>query len=211
MGPKSMACRFVAVVGSLGLLVPLPAASAQEPATQPPTQDEVRSPIEQLNVFADLIGVWNVVERHLDDQGREVAAAKGTEEILWELDQRVLRRIYTTSTDWRSYRAIGFLTWNKAAARYEGAWFDNNTTNGPTLVTAVWDAAQKLMTYTLRTMADDGTAVTLRVEDRMLSDEHRRATTYLIQGEKSTKRLEVDYKRPPPCPAANSVGIIQGE
>lgn len=175
--------------------------------------DEVKLPVPELAVFQEMIGSWDVTERHLDKNGQEAAVAKGTEEVLWELDQRAIRRVYATSTNWRAYRAIGFLAWNEATQRLEGTWFDNASRNGPTLVTGRWDPVERTFTYTLRAVGDDGSAIILRVVDRFISDKERQAVTYLVEGEKTTKQLEVEYKRPPPCPGAHaaSIGELPGK
>ena len=159
-------------------------------ANQEQTQKKQRDSKEKTGEFASLelavldrfAGPWNVSEVHYNSRGDVVGSAKGIEEGAWVLDRRSLRRTYTSGEEGNLFRAIGMITWDAAEKQYEGTWFDNASTSGPTALTGVWDEASKTMTFTLTSTAPDGKPVQHKVIDRFLDAEHRIATTYKVIG-----------------------------
>ncbi len=148
------------------------------------------------------IAQWRVIEHHFNIDGDEVRTAKGTEEIAWVLGKRAIQRTYTTGIDSPDFRAIGMLTWDDVAKKYRGVWFDNLTTVGPTITQAEWNEGDQTMVYTLESLSKDLSRVRHRVIERFLDAENRVATTYLLRGDKTIKRLEVQYQTVIPCPPA---------
>ena len=165
---------------------------------------EISSP--ELAVLDRFAGPWNVSEAHYNARGEVVGSTKGIEEGAWVLDRRVFRRTYTTGEEGNLFRAIGMITWDAVEKQYEGAWFDNASTNGPTALTGAWDQASNTMTFTLTSTAPDGKPVQHKVIDRFLDDEHRIATTYKVLGNQVEKVIEVQFTRARPCPS--NIGII---
>jgi hypothetical protein len=158
----------------------------------------------EIAVLDRFIGPWNVIENHFNNRGEVVATVKGAEEIVWVLDKHAIRRTYATGGEPSVYRAMGMLKWNPTMQRYEGAWFDNTSTAGPTQVSSAWDDASLTMTHTLTSSTSDTEKQQFKVVERFTDDEHRIATTYKLRGSEIEKVLEVQYVRTIPCPAATS-------
>jgi hypothetical protein len=154
------------------------------------------SELAKLDLF---VGPWSVTENHFDPRGQIMATVKGTEEITWVLDYRAIRRIYSTSTGEKVFRAHGLITWNEAEKKYHGAWFDNASAAGPTIVKGTWDDQTRTMLFELESSGPNG-PVRHRVVEKFLDAEKRVASTYLVEGSTLTKRLEVEYFRAKPCP-----------
>jgi len=157
--------------------------------------------IENLELLDLYVTNWNVIAHYFNEKGEEVATVKGTEEIIWTLGHRALQRTYTTSAESVVYRAVGMLTWNDLENVYHGAWFDNVSTSGPTVVKAEWNASEKEMVYNLQSVAGDGSPARYRVVERFTDDRHRVVTTYVLEGQRERRILEVEYRRAVPCPA----------
>ena len=162
----------------------------------------------EFAVLDRFAGPWEVSETHFNALGDTVGSAKGTEEGAWVLDGRALQRTYTTGVQGNLFRAVGMIAWDAAEKQFEGAWFDNASTNGPTALTGNWDEAAKTMTFTLTSTGADGKPVQHKVIDQFLDDEHRVATTYkVLGGNQVEKIIEVQFKRARPCPA--NIGMIR--
>jgi hypothetical protein len=164
--------------------------------------------------LADLdryIGHWLVTEKHFSAEGKEIATTKGLEEILWILDTNAIYRRYNTSSEQRAYKAIGMLTWNEDAGCFKGTWYDNVSRTDPKTVTASWDGKSRTMTHTIRPIGQPDSDAMYRTVEEFLEDGSRQATTFLIQGAKKTKVLEVRYRRAQPCPGSQTIHrIIEG-
>jgi hypothetical protein len=145
-------------------------------------------------------GPWHLRQHHFNEAGDAIATVKGTEEIVWVLNGRAIRRTYTAISEPANFRAVGMLTWNVADGEYEGVWFDNVSTNGPTTVTATWNDDQRTLLATLRSRAADESPLEFKVLERFTDADHRVATTYRIRGSETIKLLEVEYTRAAPCP-----------
>ena len=203
------------IIQMVGVVLLLSGASPGEPARekQLPKSKEQQNAREKAEEFAfaelavldRFAGPWNVSESHFNSRGEVVGSAKGIEEGAWALDRRALRRTYTTGEEGNLFRAIGMITWDAAEKRFEGAWFDNASTSGPTALTGAWDEASKTMTFTLASTAADGKSVQHKVIDRFLDDEHRVATTYKVVGNQVEKIIEVQFTRAIPCPSNISI------
>ena len=155
----------------------------------------------ELKPFEDYFGVWKITEHHFDRRGKLVGKVEAAEEIAWMLERRAVRRTYTRSEGNPAYRAVGFLTWNDVLKRYDGVWFDNASSAGPTTVTGTWDEETRTMTFAMVSTAPSGATVRHKVVDRFNDDNHRTATTYLLERDKEIKLMEVKYKRTRACPA----------
>ncbi len=153
--------------------------------------------VARLNMFR---GPWSVTQHHYDAQGERIGTVKGKEENAWILDDHAIQRSYKTGKKPRVYRALGTLTWNSAAGEYQGVWFDNISTTGPTTVKGDWNEETRTFTLAVQSRTKDGSPVTHEVSERFLDEETRVATTFLVDGDKRTKLLEVHYKRAVPCP-----------
>ena len=145
-------------------------------------------------------GVWRVTERHFNAKGEAVATVKGIERIEWLLERRAIRRDYSTTTDTTVFRAFGVLTWNDVEKRYDGVWFDNVSLAGPASVKGQWDEAHRTMTFMVESLTPDGSTARYKVVERIEDENKRFATTYVIDGDRTIKRMEVEYKRARPCP-----------
>lgn len=175
--------------------------AATPPKVSPPTEANVEfagPELERLDLF---VGAWSVVESHFDPRGEVVATTKGTEEIVWVLDHRAIRRTYTTSGGTSTFRALGLLTWNAMEKKYQGTWYDNVSTLGPTGVKGEWVQDTKTLTLEIESLGSDGKPVRHRVVEKFEGLEKRTATTYRVDGTNLIKRLEVVYQRTTPCPA----------
>lgn len=148
-----------------------------------------------------LVGRWRVTEIHFDAKGEKLATVKGIETTEWILDRHAVRREYNTGPDAAMYRAVGILTWNAAASVYEGIWFDNRSTTGPTRTQGEWRDRDSTMTFTVESLAADGSPVRYEVVEQFVEDKQRIATTYLLDGTRPVKLLEVKYERAPACPS----------
>jgi len=189
------AAGVVAALFHLSTFADPPASPSSEPKADradgdPPNPETAR--------LIQWVGSWALVERHFDSAGNVVASARGGEDIIWILDKHAIRRSYAAGES--GFRANGALAWSAATKRYEGMWFDNATTNGPTRCRAEWNDESKTMAYTLESVSSDGKAVVHRCVEQWLDDERRTATTFLVQGDTLVKRVEVEYKRTTPCP-----------
>lgn len=159
--------------------------------------------LARLDAF---IGPWLVTEHHFNADGKLVGTVAGTEEITWVLEGRAIQRRYRTANESRRYEALGTLTWNAVAKRYEGVWFDNVSTGGPTVVSGEWNDDDRAMVFLLTSTRPDGSEAKHKVVERFVDEERRVATTYQLSGDDIVKRLEVEYKRTVPCPSR--MGII---
>lgn len=183
-------------------------SSNSDAASPKPKQDiEFASPeLATLDLF---VGSWRVIENHFNTRGERVATVKGSEEIAWVLDNRAIQRTYTTTASASVFRAIGLLTWNESGKKFQGTWFDNNSTTGPTAVRGEWLPGSRTMEFTIESRDKSGSPVQYKVVERLLGLERRVATTYLVQGGKVIKRMEVEYERTIPCP--DRIRVIYGE
>ena len=161
----------------------------------------------ELAVLDRFAGQWEVSESHYDSLGAVVGSAKGIEEGAWILDGRTLQRTYTTGVEGNLFRAVGMITWDAAEKHFEGVWFDNTSTNGPTALTGTWDEASKTMTFTLSSTGPDGKPIQHKVIDRFLDDEHRLVSTFKVTGNQVEKVIEVQFKRARPCPT--NIGMVR--
>lgn len=200
---------------AIALLFTLPVLGQDEPNPAPnkalPGESEkpvkfANPELELLDVF---IGPWSVTESHFNPRGEVIATVKGTEDINWILDHHAIRRTYSTATDSAIFKAQGTLTWNEAEKKYQGVWFDNASTTGPTRSWGTWDAETKTMIFQLEATVSGGATVRYRVVERFADPQTRVSTTYLIDGGNLVKRMEVEYKRATPCPM-KALTIIGG-
>lgn len=181
--------------------------SREKESSREPGRKQVREPLQpELAVLELFAGPWNVKESHLNSRGEIIATAKGIEEGAWVLDRKVLQRTYITGEEGNLFRAIGLVAWNSDQKRYEGAWFDNVRSGGPTSFIGTWDEPSRTMTYTLSSSGADGKVLQHKVVDKFLDGEHRIATTFKVDGSLVEKVLEVQYSRAEPCPP--NVGIV---
>ena len=173
------------------------------------TKDLAMSALAALDRF---VGPWSVVENHINSKGEVFATVKGTEEILWTLDKRAIRRTYLSGGEPIAFRAIGMLTWNAARQRLEGAWFDNAPSTSPTRMSCTWDGDSLTLTCEVTPLQSDDEKGHFKVIERFLDDDHRVATTYRVRGNQVLKILEVQYVRTIPCPATTSgVRVVEPE
>jgi len=163
-----------------------------------PEADRFISP--QIARLEMLVGTWKLTEKHFNSDGEVIAAAEGTEHIIWILDRHAIRRVYQSGTDTRMYEAIGTLTWNDVAGKYHGVWFDNISTAGPVTVEGDWNDESLVVEFTTESQGRDGSTVRHKVAERFVDEKNRVATTHLIDGSDLIKRLEVEYVRTVPCP-----------
>jgi hypothetical protein len=204
--------RLAGVVGSLvfaGLAwgqSSAPQRSAPQPAEKSIEKSSAPASAE-LSVLDRFAGQWEVSEAHYNLVGEVVGSAKGIEEGAWILDGRALQRNYTTGVEGNLFRAVGTITWDAAEKQFEGMWFDNTSTNGPTAVSGTWDETTKTMTFTLTSTGQEGKPTQHKVIDRFLDDEHRVATTYRVVGSQVEKVIEVQFKRARPCPT--NLGMVR--
>jgi len=181
--------------------------------TRPVAEPNLKEP--EPGVFPDpmtakldrLAGIWDFTETQFDPKGEIVSSVKGREEAVWTLDNRVLRRTYTTRTETRFYWAVGMTTWNQPDKKYRAAWFDNLGIAGPSLAVGAWGDEANTLIWTLESRGADGSKVEYRVIERLIDEENRTATTYLVSGSDLVKRMEVRYKRALPCPTRGFRGI----
>lgn len=160
-----------------------------------------KSASPELALLEPFIGTWRVTETHYDRRGEIVATVKGTEEVRWILERHALQRDYQTDTGSGLFHAIGTLTYNAAAKRYLGVWFDNVSDAGPTSVSGEWQKATRTMIFAVESRGKDGETVKFKIIEQFPDDERRIATTYLLEGSHVVKRMEVTYIRTIPCPA----------
>jgi hypothetical protein len=167
-------------------------------------QSQEEEPFEYANEQVALLewwyGTWRVTETHFDSSGKAIATVKGMERIEWLLGRTAIRREYSTESDVAVFRAFGILSWNDVEKKYHGVWFDNVSQAGPSTVKGEWDEKNRTITFTVSSLGRNGVPVRHRVVERLEGDEKRIATTYLLDGEKMTKRMEVEYKRARSCP-----------
>jgi hypothetical protein len=191
-----MACLSVLAVGA-GISAQALALSAGMQAGEDKPFEYINAQVERLEWW---YGTWRVTETHFDARGKAVATVKGVERIEWLLGRTAIRREYSTETDTAVFRAFGILTWNDVEKKYDGVWFDNASTSGPTTVKGDWNENERTMTFTVRSLGPDGAPLRHRVVERLEGEQKRIATTYLIDGKNRIKRMEVEYKRAQSCP-----------
>lgn len=183
--------------GSLALAV-------QEQGEAPPVKRVTGTLSPEFARLELLEGPWEFRESHFDEKGVVKAELEGTEQIRWILDNRAISREYTRTAGEDVYRAMGTLTWDAAAKKYVGVWFDNTTTVGLSTVEAEWNEKTRTMSYTLESKKPDGSPAKHRIVERFIGDSQRVSTTYAIDGNKRTKLLEVMYRRTMPCPGTEN-------
>lgn len=175
------------------------APRSQEPPAGKDNRAVITPQSPEMAVLESITGTWRVIERHIDEAGKETVV-KGNEEVLWVLDGNAVRRTYVSGAASPKYEAVGMLTWNAATKRFEGSWFDNTQPNGPTTVAATWDADKHTMTYSLTATGPDGKPIHFETLDKVIDEEHRTATTFRRDGQRVVKVMEVTYERMIPCP-----------
>lgn len=158
-----------------------------------------------LNMLERYLGVWKLTEHHYDAMGKVIATVKGTEEIAWVLDKHAIQRTYISTSESRTFRAIGMLTWNAAEGKYHGTWMDNASRSGPTIVKGDWDAKRSAMVFKYTLTEVTGVTREFNVIERFVEESKRIATTFEVTGQTVQKRTEVEYKRAVPCPANLSI------
>ena len=180
---------------------------AAEPAEQSPSAPAEKSseksdapPPPGRDVLSWWVSPWRVTERHFSPDGRTIEV-KGTETIKWVLEEHAIQRDYTSGSGSRTFHALGLLTFNSLEQRYQGNWYDNLSTTGPSKVFGTWDDANRTMTFIIETVRGQDKTQRYRIVERFTDDDHRVATTYELRGRDEIKKLEVIYKRVLPCPA----------
>ncbi len=180
------------------------AGPGDQPAPQRAERGDESAPTEYVSLeiarLEPLIGPWDLTETHFDDRGEVIGKVKGKEEITWILDRRAIQRTYTSGTEPNVYRAFGTLAFNEVEHKYHGVWFDNASTAGPRITKGEWADENRAFVFTLESVNQDGSKMRYKVVERFVHEEKRVATTYLIKGDESVKRMVVTYTRPVPCP-----------
>jgi hypothetical protein len=193
------------LLAGLGLLMFCVALSGRSLGGEPGRQRDADEPFEYVSPEVERLemfyGLWKVTERHFDAKGKVIAEVKGTEDIDWALNRRAIRRDYATATEVMEYQALGLLTWNAVEKKYHGVWFDNSSTAGPTTVKGDWNKKTRTMTFSVQALGPSGETIGYRVVEHFPDAQHRVATTYLIEGGESVKRMEVEYERTRKCPS----------
>lgn len=169
------------------------AQPARERTLEDPLPSEAYQPIEFY------VGVWKVKEVHYNNYGAVIATVDGTEENRWILNKHAVQRIYITTSGESVFRAIGTITWNKDEQKYQGVWFDNRSTAGPSFFKGDWTPKTRTFVYQLRTDSKNN-QTTYKIVEQFVDEETRLATTYEINDGSVVKRLEVHYTRTVPCP-----------
>lgn len=157
------------------------------------------APAEPRVALELLVGYWDVVEVHFDERGQQIASVKGTEENIWILDRQALQRTYITHSASGDYKAIGTFTVTSEDDQLVGVWFDNVAGSGPRRATATWKPGERTSVYTLAASKDSG-GPKYQIIEKFTDEKTRVATTFLVDGNKVSKRLEVTYTRSQPCP-----------
>ncbi len=168
--------------------------------TPGPAGEAAPFPFPELAHLELFVGPWGVSESHFNPRGEIIGSAKGTEEITWILDYHAIRRVYNTGGGAAKFRATGTLSWNNVEKKFHGAWFDNASGVGPSIVKGTWDAATRTMILEMESAGEKGGVVRHRVVEKFETAEKRVATTYLVDGPHLVKRIEVEYHRTQPCP-----------
>ena len=184
----------VLVLGGLWATTSLLARAAEDKPKTP----EVDTPAE-MAVFEWYVGSWKVKEHHFLPDGREVEV-EGQEDVSWIVDKRAVQRQYESGPVTHAYRALGQLTWDEKERAFVGTWYDNAGFDGPSRVTGTWNEEERTFTFALQAEGPAGSPRSYKVVDTFKNDHLRLATTYLVEGSKETKQLEVHYKRRLPCP-----------
>jgi len=196
--------RFGLVTLTLAWTGEIAASPEGQSAPQGTERGEGSTPTEYVSPeiarLEPLIGPWDLTETHFDDRGEVIGKVKGKEEITWILDRRAIQRTYISGTEPNLYRALGTLTFNEVERKYHGVWFDNASTAGPRITKGEWAEESAAFVFTLESVSQDGSKVQYRVVERFVHEEKRVATTYVIKGDESVKRMVVTYTRPVPCP-----------
>ncbi len=184
------------VVGGLVAIVVMGTALAGARAEDTPIE-----PVSsELALLERYFGMWNVEVTHFDSRGEQIGSVKGQEDNTWILDEHALQRKYATGKEPDVYEALGVLTHSQVDAKYHGVWFDNASTSGKTTVTGEWNAETQTFVYLMESVGPTGSAVNYRVIEKFPDENTRVATTYLIEGDRVTKRMETRYTRRKPCP-----------
>lgn len=180
---------------------------AQESGSTSPT-DEIEAPNSETARLSRYIGAWMVTEHHFNERGEAIATVKGSEEIVWILDRHAIQRRYRTTSGDTRYVARGLLTWNAADKKYEGFWLDNVSTNGPNTISAEWNADNGSMVHSLEARGADGKTAHYKIIEEFPDTDTRIATTYAVTGAEIRKIMTVRYVRVVPCPASQSIRVI---
>lgn len=191
---RSNYCMMISfIIVGIGVSTLL-AQPARKKTLDDPLPSEAYQPIEFY------VGVWKVKEVHFNNYGNVIATVDGTEENRWILNKHAVQRIYITSSGESVFRAIGTITWNKNEQKYQGVWFDNRSTTGPSFFKGEWTPKTRTFVYQLRTDTKNN-QTTHKIVEQFIDEETRLATTFEITDGSVVKRLEVHYKRAVPCPA----------
>lgn len=182
------------VLGGLWGTTYLRASGAQD---EPSPLEAVMPP--QMAPLEWYVGSWKVWEYHFLPDGRKVEV-EGEEKITWIVDKHAVQREYESGPVTRAYRALGQLTWDEKQQTFVGAWYDNAGFAGPSRVTGTWNEEARTFTFALQTQGPDGSTRKYKVVDEFKNDHLRVTTTFLVEGSKETKQLEVHYRRRMPCP-----------
>ncbi len=172
--------------------------AAMQPGSSGRREVEYISP--EFALLELFVGTWSVTQNHLDADGKIIATTKGSERVIWVLDDHAIRRDYSSGTKPSIFKATGTMTWNEVEKRYNCVWFDNASTTGPSQSKASWDAETRSMTFFTDSLGKDGSRVRYKVVEQFTDKERRVATTYVIEGSRSVKRMEMYYQRAAPCP-----------
>ncbi len=191
-------CGVILLLASLALLCPTTTGARSTTEAQKPSS--IAYPNTEMELLQQFIGPWRVTEHHFDSRGTLVATVEGTEEVSWILDQHAIRRIYATGSGEKVFRAIGTLTWNDVAKKYDGVWFDNVSKGGPTIVEGRWTQETQTMVFTLESFDETGSTVRHKVVERVVDEKRRTATTFLLTADGVVKRMELEYLRAIACP-----------
>ncbi len=183
--------------GVIGLVVP--AVVGFSAAIAGSKSDFPNPQVARLEMFS---GPWEVSEHHYDAEGDRVATFEGKETNTWILEDHAIRRSYQSGDESRVYRAEGHLTWNEAEKKYHGVWFDNVSSTGPSTVKGEWLESENTFVFFVQSKTMEGVTLTHKVMDHFRDERTRVATTYAVNGDALTKRIEVHYKRDISCPGA---------
>lgn len=178
---------------------PAPAAPAftDEQKQMMEAYEKMMAPGEEHRKLDVFVGEWDLLSRAWVDPAGAPIETRGSVKKSWALDGRwLLEELASVDPMGKPYSGTGYLGFDKATKRYQGAWMSSSSTGMITYTGSV-SADGKAFTHTGKEPNPmDGSMLDFRIVVTVESpDRHTLAFTYILPDKSEMKGFELVHTR----------------
>jgi len=138
-------------------------------------------------------GKWKTTVKSWFAPG-EPAVSEGTAEMKMVLGGRYLEQRFKTTMMDQPFEGFGLQGYDNAKQTFWSIWIDNSST-GVMMSEGTLDESGKVLTFTGKGPAPDGTPVDYRMVTKIVDDKSHVFTMYANMGGQEAKMMEITYTR----------------